>query len=791
MSLPAALFPLAAYQQFVIFRKSDKAPCDYRTGAVCDAQNSANHTDAATAHTSAASRPGYGVGFVLTAADPFFVADADHALLPDNTWSAESLKLVAAFPGAAVEVSTSGCGFHIWGTYSGAMPAHACKNTALGFELYDSGRYIALGGYDGTVGNAATDCTDALPAAITRWFAPSVAPVVSPATSERRPEWRGPEDDDELIRRMLNCRQGVAAALAGNATIRDLWEGNVEALVRTWPRDGSYDASSADAALAMHLAFWTGCDAERMERLMRRSGLRRDKYDREDYLPLRTIPSAIRATGRCYVEPASEPMPVESVPADVSDGAVLPQARVVEGFTLVFPSKQSVAWRGQVYVEEGEYILAPNGARRTQSQFKARYGGRSYVMDKDNLMKPTRNAWEAFMDSQALSHPKVDRASFRPDLPFRHLWEESGMTYVNDHTPLNVRRTAGDPGPFLRHIDMLLEHQRDRDILIAAMTCLVQLQGHKSGWALFIQGTHGNGKSLLTECLVNALGFDACHPARADQLTEDKNEFLLRKTLVYVEDIHQPQAAHRENMQEILKPMITQEWQPIRAMGVAQRSMRVCYNILVNSNHKDGIRKTDEDRRFVPLFCRQQRKEHLARDGMDEKYFTDLTNWLRREDGFAIVAEFLHTNRLAPEFNLDWFKGRAPITSSTVEAVEASKGRIEQEIEEAVASGRYGFCGGWVATHEITRLLGEKRLERMLPIVRYPEMMRSLGYARHPGLRGGRLTTPLTNGGITPVVYILREGHPGWGLTGAAVTVAYEQAQNSGMIAVFGKGDAA
>ena len=50
-----------------------------------------------------------------------------------------------------------------------------------------------------------------------------------------------------------------------------MWNGEIP--------DGK-SASEADMALAEILAFWCGGDAEQMDRLFRRSGLMRDKWDR-------------------------------------------------------------------------------------------------------------------------------------------------------------------------------------------------------------------------------------------------------------------------------------------------------------------------------------------------------------------------------------------------------------------------------------------------------------------------------------------------------------------------------
>src|SRR5690606_8015974 len=138
---PQALAAMRAFRQFVLWKavassrrpgKFDKFPCDI-TGKIVDAHDPSNWVDADTAVTIAASSD-LGVGFVFTEADPFFFVDIDGAY--DGTqWSTLATQLCSQFNGAAVEVSQSGTGLHIIGTYTGAEPEHGCKNIPLHLEL--------------------------------------------------------------------------------------------------------------------------------------------------------------------------------------------------------------------------------------------------------------------------------------------------------------------------------------------------------------------------------------------------------------------------------------------------------------------------------------------------------------------------------------------------------------------------------------------------------------------------------------------------------------------------------
>ena len=91
-------------------------------------------------------------------------------------------ELCAALPGAAVEISQSGTGLHIFGT--GAVPEHGCKNIPLGLEFYHEGRFAALTG-QGAVGDIMTDCTALLPALVSRFF-PMGAPRQAPTNGRMR-----------------------------------------------------------------------------------------------------------------------------------------------------------------------------------------------------------------------------------------------------------------------------------------------------------------------------------------------------------------------------------------------------------------------------------------------------------------------------------------------------------------------------------------------------------------------------------------------------------------------------
>ena len=324
------LAPLHARAQWVIVKlvplpngATDKIPMSV-TGAAIDAHDPQHWLGHAAATGAAALwGPSFIVGFVLTAADPFWCLDIDKCAQPDGTWSPLALRLIQALPGAAVEVSQSGRGLHVWG--QGPVPEHSKKNTALKIELYTERRFIAIG--TGAVGAMAPVCPG-IAAVAAEYFPPRLASAVDAPDTGPRSDWRGPEDDDELLRRAL-AAQSMANVFGSAASFREVWEADAQALGRYFPgnSDEPFDASSADMSLASRLAFWTGCDVARIERLMRRSALARDKWDeRADYLVDRTIRTACSQCKDVYRDPRAV-VPVQATPAAVDTQAKPAAAR--------------------------------------------------------------------------------------------------------------------------------------------------------------------------------------------------------------------------------------------------------------------------------------------------------------------------------------------------------------------------------------------------------------------------------------------------------------------------------
>lgn len=793
--LPAALAPMAAYRQFIVYvlvpskkkaGKNDKFPIDYRTGKMPvkgegGAHDPAIWTDFQTASDVARrSGPDYGVGFVFTPSDPFWFLDIDGCAIlgPQGEhigWSELACALVAALPGAAVEISSSGRGLHIFGT--GRPPAHGCKNTPLGLEFYDTGRFVALTGID-AAGNVATDLSHLLPSLVAQFFPPNAGTDGKTAEWTDAPceGWNGPLDDDELLGRAMRSISS-RAAFGPAARFADLWEANAEVLATSYPPDpgshSAYGESEADRALAQHLAFWTGKDCERIERLMRRSALAREKWDSHDSYMERTILSATAMQKDVLADkPVQAPGTTQANP----DGGA-PLAVDVTGSTYVSPAEQIVMFKGCVYVCDQHRVLTPGGLLMRPDQFRVMFGGYEFRMDHDNR-RCVRDSWEAFSQSQAYRSPRADSSCFRPELPPAALVDYEGQKKANLWWPVETMRKDGDASPFYRHLAALLPDERDRMILLSYMAAVVQHKGHKFQWTPLIQGVEGNGKTLLSRCVAFAVGDRYSYYPKASQIAKQFNDWQYGTVFAAVEDIYVAESS--AHVMEELKPMVTGERNEIEGKGEKKVSRELCFNLMLNSNYQDALRKHRNDRRFAMFYTAQQTAEDIIEWGMGGDYFPKLWAWLRAE-GFAIVNELLHTYQIPAEFNpavnCGGLAHRAPLTSSYEAAIAANLGSVEQEVLEAIEQGVSGFAGGWVSSMAFDRLLERLGKSGRVPLNKRRDLLLALGYDWHPALLQGRVNNVIAPDSGKPRLFI-QQNHPARGLTNAAdVARAYTAAQ--------------
>ncbi len=200
-----------------------------------------------------------GIGFVLSASDPYVFVDLDKVVSADGV-AEEWAQAIIDKMGSYTEYSQSGTGIHI--IARAKKPGPRCRViTNPGFELYENVRMVVFTGllFPGAPAEIRdAQCTvDGIYGNI--FGSPTSPTAMTQGTKCVRPLELS---DKELIEKAMSASNG--------GKFSNLWYGNT----------GEYngDHSAADLALCDMLAFWTQKDASRIDELFRNSGLMRDKW---------------------------------------------------------------------------------------------------------------------------------------------------------------------------------------------------------------------------------------------------------------------------------------------------------------------------------------------------------------------------------------------------------------------------------------------------------------------------------------------------------------------------------
>lgn len=199
-----------------------------------------------------------GIGFMFSNS-PYFGVDIDGVRDEIERYKAGEDTIIAEFVDTLqsyTELSRSGNGIHI--ICRGKLPPSGRRKGNV--EMYENGRFFVMTGNVAAEYADISDCTEAIKVLHEKYIGGGTSPSSSPAL----PPAELALTDSELLDRAKNAKNGAKFAR--------LYAGDIS---------GYTSQSEADMALCNHLAYWTGCDAERMDRMFRGSGLFREKWLRE------------------------------------------------------------------------------------------------------------------------------------------------------------------------------------------------------------------------------------------------------------------------------------------------------------------------------------------------------------------------------------------------------------------------------------------------------------------------------------------------------------------------------
>jgi hypothetical protein len=285
-NLNAVPAELKSRDQWLVWRfepgepKPRKVPYSPSTGHRASSTDPATWSSLDLALSAAAAGEYEGIGFVVTSADDIVGVDLDDCMDAAGNIHHEARALVDRLS-SYTEITPSQKGLRIY--VRGVKTTDRCKRSNVqgcaAIEIYGDARYFTFTGQhlEGTPINVQPRQAELNKLCAELW------PAAPDRPSRSAPSGEGFSGDD---RGLLD----IAFQAKNGEKLKRLFEGD----------DADYASrSEADLALCGAIAFYTGPDPDRIERIVRGSGLRREKWDRLDYLA-RTIAKALEGRTEFY-----------------------------------------------------------------------------------------------------------------------------------------------------------------------------------------------------------------------------------------------------------------------------------------------------------------------------------------------------------------------------------------------------------------------------------------------------------------------------------------------------------
>jgi putative DNA primase/helicase len=242
--------------------KYDKKPINAKNGEYAKSNDPDTWCDFDTAVKYCKKANLNGIGFMFSEENGISGTDIDNCIDKNTGEVTDYAKEIIDELNSYTEYSPSKTGFHI--ITIGRLPPGGRKNSKLGLEMYENGRFFTITG--DVIDNDHTEVeerSEALASVHAKYLVERTKNKKQQNSQHEKENVTLNINDDDIIEKAISAKNGDLFA--------KLMDGSWAGLYAS--------QSEADIALCNMLAFWTGRDADAIDRIFRRSGLYRDKWD--------------------------------------------------------------------------------------------------------------------------------------------------------------------------------------------------------------------------------------------------------------------------------------------------------------------------------------------------------------------------------------------------------------------------------------------------------------------------------------------------------------------------------
>lgn len=387
------------------------------------------------------------------------------------------------------------------------------------------------------------------------------------------------------------------------------------------------------------------------------------------------------------------------------------------------------AFSGWVYVTQGDkfYNVHTRGDAITRMGFNA-------LMNREvpSAVPPAVIRPAADMCTDLWGMKVVDRITYAP--PFGDLFTMNGVEYANTYNPSSTPEVPEQYSEadlraieaVKRHLELMFPDPREARILLGWLAHNVQFPGRIIGWAPFIPGEKGIGKTFFSRLLRAVMGVQNVSEVNVGSISTQFKGWAAGAAVNVLEEV-KLHGAHRYDILNGLKPYLTNLEIPMERKGQDPCTVPNFTNYLLLSNYGNGIPIDDGERRYCCLTSALTKAdgERLKAEGHYDRLFdygTDsqaggLRKWLME---VTIDPEVLTKN--------------APMTTGRAETIAMGEPEAVEIGRHIIEDGALGVGKVALSSAHFTKALRERGVLISTSSVR--DTLETLGYRRKVGRSG-------------------------------------------------------
>ncbi len=437
--------------------------------------------------------------------------------------------------------------------------------------------------------------------------------LASGATLFHSPDVEPPDPYDEAL-------LSYALRADGGGKFTKLWEEG------DWEGAGYPSQSEADLALCNKLAFWTGRDKARMNRLFRQSGLYREEWDRLDYSNA-TLDKAIEFCKIVYNGSKKAVLHNGECPPSSAQGGDEGSQEHSDAINRLNKEHAVVMIGGKCRIlnEVVDPIFnRPDVTFSSFTDFTNRYANDIVLVQNGNGDYRPESIAKVWIESP--NRREYEGIVFAPgeDFPGQfNLWRG-----------LAVEPIEGDWSLNRGHIFEIIcnGNQAHFLYLMNYMARIVQEPGgERPGVSVVLKGGRGTGKGAFVRAFGGLFGPHFLHVTSPNQVIGKFNQHLKNCILLFADEAFW---AGDKTGEGILKGLITEPTIRIEPKGIDSFGVKNHVNLIVASNNDWVIPAAPDERRFFVLEVSDERKQ-------DHEYFKTLQAEMENGGREAMLYDLL------------------------------------------------------------------------------------------------------------------------------------------------------